>query len=268
MAARWGTEVAALGFTASPNVLLEHLPGLGLSPLDKLLLDLLEAKRRTGGDEAVYPGFAYLAERVGLKERQVRRRLANLVDRGLLECKKRRSDRGRWPHNAYTREGLTRALTLIASNRREGRDDLEGLADLLSELACPPDMDDRWPSSTNGHLPRRPADIPDHVRRSQMSNEVEVLEEEVLEEEGIETLARSDVLSSSSSSAFDEVEPEPRADERERALVDDLVTAFDATQIPPAIERELSAEERAEYARHRARFGMPPLDASSEGEEW
>lgn len=200
MARRWGEDVGACGHVGLPNVLLAHLAALGLDATDVLLLALLEQHRRTSASEPVWPGADDLASRSGLGERQVRRRLSTLVDRGLLEVERRRCERGRWPVNAYTRAGLTRALDLIAHNRRAGRDDVEGLADLLAELAGPADLSDRRTSVSGGHQRSRPAEIHDRDRRTWVSAEVEAVEAEAEEAEPsseASTRERADVLSSS-----------------------------------------------------------------------
>lgn len=184
MSARWGEDVAACGFTSTPNVLLEHLPALGLEAVDLVLLELLEKFRRGGPGHLVRPGVDHLAERIGLGERQTRRRLDELVRRGLIEREARPGERGRWPHNEYTRHGLTAALTLIAANRRaglKGEAELEGLAALLDEL--PPDPEDRRSPTTAGHTRPRPAVMGDRDRRSPMSDEEEAVEEDAIEED-------------------------------------------------------------------------------------
>jgi hypothetical protein len=133
MAKRWGEHVAACGWTATPNVLLDHLGALGLDTVDVTLLALLERHRMTANEQA-WPSRATLARLAGKSEHYVGRRLGRLVARGLIERHERPRRGGHWPGSGYTRSGLTRALQLIAANRRAGKPEDDGLAKLLDEL--------------------------------------------------------------------------------------------------------------------------------------
>lgn len=144
IAARWGDDTAACGFTATPNVLLAHLAALGLSPLDVVLLDLIELHRRES--EQAWPGEALLAELAGVSVSQVGRRLRQMRTAGLIEWTRERGYGGQWSYRIYTRHGLTAVCGLLAANRRAQPDDdlpaeerrareRAGLPELLSKLA-------------------------------------------------------------------------------------------------------------------------------------
>ena len=135
MAARWSDDIAACGFTSTPNVLQDHFTALGLSLLDYVLLDLIEQHRRE--EDRSWPSQKTLAAKAGKSTSQVERRLAAMRKRGLIEWTTERGHRARYEHNVYTRHGLTSVCDLIAANRRAGRTDeeLRGVPELLATLA-------------------------------------------------------------------------------------------------------------------------------------
>lgn len=149
IAARWGEDTARTGFTGTPNVLLEHLVTLGLSPLDVVLLDLIELHRRES--EQAWPSEARLAELSGKSVDTVGRRLRRLRERGLIEWTHERGVDGRWAHCTYTRKGLTAVCALLAANRRAEHDETAGLDDLLAELDHTAVVQGGEPSNASPH---------------------------------------------------------------------------------------------------------------------
>ena len=131
----WGAEVAACGFTSVPAVLLDHLKHLGLRSTDLAILVALESHNWSINREGVFPTKAAIAREAGCGPTAVTDSLHRLERAGFLEVETRVRANGRRTSNAYTRDGLQRALTLIATNRRNDRDGTEGLDELLAELA-------------------------------------------------------------------------------------------------------------------------------------
>jgi DNA-binding transcriptional ArsR family regulator len=79
----WGREVWAEGFVALPLRLLSGVGALGLDGGDLALVAHLLSFARPGSPP--WPSVATLAERLGLKRRQVQRRLARLEEAGLVK---------------------------------------------------------------------------------------------------------------------------------------------------------------------------------------
>src|SRR2546427_3326383 len=83
----WGADVRRAGFTQVPNALIERQAALGLDSVDfNILVQLLAHWWEP--DRYPYPSKARLAERVGLSQRQVQRRITRLESDGLIECER------------------------------------------------------------------------------------------------------------------------------------------------------------------------------------
>jgi hypothetical protein len=136
VAHRWGEAVADAGWTPIPSLLIGHACDLGLTPTDLALIVALESHYYGCGDPAVYPSKKRLARLVGCAESTVRARLKHLELGGLIEVHTRRRANASQTANGYTRDGLLRALGLIAGNRAAGRPKPNGLPELLDTLAA------------------------------------------------------------------------------------------------------------------------------------
>ena len=140
VAGRWGEAVAAAGWTPMPTLLLDFARDLGLSSTDLSLLTSGESHHFARRSATVFPSKKRLARRMGCSETTVWSRLQRLERAGLIEVHPRRRPNDSKTSNAYTRDGLTRALDLIAENLKAARAPTLGLADLLAALAAEGDQ--------------------------------------------------------------------------------------------------------------------------------
>lgn len=85
---KWGKPLMAAGWTAVPNMLLEHQQQLGLDAVDLNIL-LQVAKHWWYPEKAPHPGKKALAARVGVSPRTVQRRLRSMVKAKLISRKSR-----------------------------------------------------------------------------------------------------------------------------------------------------------------------------------
>jgi hypothetical protein len=135
---RWPGGIAGgaggRGWTAVPELLLQHQKLIGLSASDLVVLMNLELHRRRAKDQ-VYPSAATIARRSGLGERTVRLHMKSLADRGLIEVTPHRRPDGSTSSNRSTANGLRSVLTLIASNIDAGRPPEHNVAEHLDALA-------------------------------------------------------------------------------------------------------------------------------------
>jgi hypothetical protein len=134
VAQRWGSEVAAAGWTPVPSLLLRHTKALGLKRADLTLIVALEDYRWTQDDPVVYPARDKLASAVGCGLSALDESVKRLECAGLIEVHTRHRARGWQTTNGYTRDGLTLALARLADNRIAGRSETDGLTDVLSTL--------------------------------------------------------------------------------------------------------------------------------------
>ena len=83
---RWGNAISD-GFQAVPHRLFQHQAELGLSIAEMVvLLNLLDFWWRT--ERRPFPGTLTIAQRIGAKERTVRRHLSALQRKGFLVKRK------------------------------------------------------------------------------------------------------------------------------------------------------------------------------------
>jgi hypothetical protein len=112
---RWDPDVLKRGWTATPDLLADHLGELGLNERHYFLLRTLESyRRRGGGDVPVCPSIDMLTDRTRWSRRKVQRTLSELRERGYIEIEQRIGRHGRPAENAITRNGLDAALKRIA----------------------------------------------------------------------------------------------------------------------------------------------------------
>lgn len=134
VAQRWGDEVAAGGWTPIPSLLFAHAADLGLKPTDLAVIAALEDYRRSGLGESVYPSRDTLASNIGGSLWTLDASLVRLESAGLIEIGTRHRRDGSQTSNVYGRDGLSRALTLLAGSCAAGRDQAVPLGGLLGEL--------------------------------------------------------------------------------------------------------------------------------------
>lgn len=136
VAQRWGPAISAHGWTPIPTLLLAYARDLGLSSSDLAIIAALEDHNWQGDGEGVFPAKDTIARRAGCSESTVSERLRRLECAGLIEVDaRRRPTDKKQTTNLYRRDGLIRALELIATKLQAGRDARHGLADLLTTLA-------------------------------------------------------------------------------------------------------------------------------------
>lgn len=111
--ARW-PEGACSSWVGLPVELLRHAKTLGLDDGDLRLLTALEAFRRGGADEPVFPSQETLAELCGCDVTTVERRVRKLKRAALIEVRRHARPGGARP-NHYTRHGLGVALAQLES---------------------------------------------------------------------------------------------------------------------------------------------------------
>jgi hypothetical protein len=112
LAAIWGNKVADHGYVGVPHVMLAMQSRMGLNPTQTLvLLQLLDYWRRA--DSPPFPSIGMLATRVGLKERQLRRVLAELENGGFLRRGRRTLLKGGQTSNFFDLSGLVKKVQAL-----------------------------------------------------------------------------------------------------------------------------------------------------------
>jgi hypothetical protein len=134
VAQRWGSEVAATGWTPMPSLLYRHARDLGLKPTDLAVIGALEDYRWSGLDESVYPSRETMASHIGSGLSALDASLVRLESAGLIELHTRHRSGGWQTSNLYTRDGLSNTLTLLARSPAAGSDHAAALAELLAGL--------------------------------------------------------------------------------------------------------------------------------------
>lgn len=103
------------GFTTVPSLLVVHAGDLGLSPVEQaVVIQLLFHKR---SPDHPYPSAKRMARHIGRDVKSVRRALAVMEKRGLIQ-KVARFDENGQSSNAYNFEQLLRRLESIAEAKR------------------------------------------------------------------------------------------------------------------------------------------------------
>ena len=110
--AKWGADVMALGFCILPSLLLRAQARLGLKPTH-LAVVLQLADFWWHESSLPWPKKSTLAERVGLKERQVQRLIEDLEKRGYIKRRSRMTPHGQ-TSNTYDLSGLVKKLKELA----------------------------------------------------------------------------------------------------------------------------------------------------------
>jgi DNA-binding transcriptional regulator YhcF (GntR family) len=126
---KWGKALMGAGWTAIPNILLEHQQQLGLDSTDLNIL-LQIAKHWWYPDQAPYPGKKAIATRIGVSPRTVQRRLNAMVKAGIITRKARTRTGGGNDTTEFYFAGLIERATpyaedklkIIAARRKEDSD--------------------------------------------------------------------------------------------------------------------------------------------------
>ncbi|HEY4374864.1 MAG TPA: helix-turn-helix domain-containing protein [Burkholderiales bacterium] len=120
LAARWGERIFSQGFTAVPNVLLDGMGALDLTPTDLTVLTHL-LKFWWTADEMPFPSKRRLAQDIGCGEKTIQKTIARLEKRGAVKriMRKRASDRNE--SNIYNLWPLLDLLEAHLAQERERR---------------------------------------------------------------------------------------------------------------------------------------------------
>jgi predicted transcriptional regulator len=106
--AKWGKEVMDLGFCILPSLLFRAQGRLGLK-CTHLAVILQLAEFWWHDDALPWPKKQTIADRIGLKEKQVQRLVRDLEQRGYIKRQTRMSPHGQ-TSNAYNLSGLVQKL--------------------------------------------------------------------------------------------------------------------------------------------------------------
>lgn len=117
---KWTRPLTAAGWLTFPEVFLEHQHTLGLDATDiNILLHL--ARYWWVAGNLPHPSKRTIAERMGVDVGTVRRRIAKMEKKGLVERKARYGTDDRQEANDYDFAGLIKAATPLAKTMTERR---------------------------------------------------------------------------------------------------------------------------------------------------
>lgn len=110
--AKWGADVMSLGFCILPSILFRAQGRLGLKATH--LAMIVQLADFWWYDESLpWPKKSTLAERLGLKDKQVQRIVRDLEERGYIKRQERMTPHGQ-TSNAYDLSGLVKKLKQLA----------------------------------------------------------------------------------------------------------------------------------------------------------
>ncbi len=116
---KWSKELISTGWTAVPNVIIEHMHDLGLKPIDITILMQLSTYWWTA-ETMPHPAKGTIAKAIGCTPRAVQRRIAEMEARGLIKRIERREkgegSEGSRP-NMYDFSGLIEAVKPFAAQK-------------------------------------------------------------------------------------------------------------------------------------------------------
>ncbi|MBP2233131.1 hypothetical protein J2847_006466 [Azospirillum agricola] len=120
---KWGKAVMDIGFSIIPSLIFRAQHRLGLNPTQlAVVLQLADFWWESG--RKPYPSKAALAQRLGIKERQVQRYIAELEKAGLIRREERfLAGGGGQTSNLYHLDGLVKKLQELEPEFREVRED-------------------------------------------------------------------------------------------------------------------------------------------------
>ncbi|MGH2389103.1 MAG: DnaA N-terminal domain-containing protein [Chloroflexota bacterium] len=129
LAARFGVEVLAGGYTAVPNLVLRYAPRLGLSNGELLLIQYIW--QHWWPADQPHPSVPTLARAMSKSVRMVRYYLQGLRDKGLLRLEERFGSDGNRQSNTYNLQPLIAAVVALAEadGRADGAAAGQGAAD-------------------------------------------------------------------------------------------------------------------------------------------
>jgi predicted transcriptional regulator len=106
----WGKNAKDAGYTCVPDVLIRHLSGLNITPVEFSVLYLLLTHRKTGEYRSM-PSKETIAECLGFKSKDsVRRHIKSLEEKGYIRREERRREHKKNNSNIYHFDGLAQAM--------------------------------------------------------------------------------------------------------------------------------------------------------------
>lgn len=113
---KWSKPLMDAGWTALPTVIIERMTGLGLQPLDLVILLHLASYWWTA-ENRPHPSKNTIAAAIGVDPRTVQRRIAEMEKDGLIFREQRRiPGKGSKP-NIYHFDGLIKAAVPFAKEK-------------------------------------------------------------------------------------------------------------------------------------------------------
>jgi DNA replication protein DnaD len=108
LSVRFGDDLLTAGFTAAPNLILDHYAELGITAAEMMFCLHIWQFWWRGADP--YPSLATIAERMGIKHRQAQNYTKSLRDKGFLRTETRIIDGVGKSTNEYDFEPLLNAI--------------------------------------------------------------------------------------------------------------------------------------------------------------
>ena len=118
---KWGKEGLSFGWTGVPNILIERQQALGLTPIEVNILLILMKYWREAGNHP-YPSKRTIGEMVGKEESTIRRCMASLERKGLIQRNAHFLSLGGQSSNKYVMDGLVSKLEEEAKGLKKLRE--------------------------------------------------------------------------------------------------------------------------------------------------
>jgi len=119
---RFGNEILQAGFTAVPNLVLDHYGILGITSAEMMFI--IHIWQYWWTEKNPYPSLQAIADRMATSRRQVRRYTESLKEKGLLRVNERRQPGYGQVTSEYDFASLIEQVLLLASAKKGGRSDL------------------------------------------------------------------------------------------------------------------------------------------------
>lgn len=130
---KWGKAVMDVGYSIIPAILLRAPRRLGITPTQLAIL-LVMAEFWWDPAQNPWPSKAELSNRIGLRERQLQRHIAELEKAGLI-TRKQRFLGGRKHTNEYDMSGLVLKLKALAPEFMNAKKEAKARRELVSTPA-------------------------------------------------------------------------------------------------------------------------------------
>ena len=192
LAARFGADTMAAGFTAVPNVVLERYAELGLTPTE--MMTVIHLWYFWWKRQDPFPAIDSVAKMMGISRRQAQTYVSRLRDRGLINVRHRAQrtgpGRGLRTSSAYDFSPLIQRIKELAGLTAEQVEELEeaGLGELPDDAARNPSQRDGESEGRTGKNPSPPRRrILPSMGAQNSAQEGDVLEDANKDEDGSQT---------------------------------------------------------------------------------